>query len=485
MTQLEEPSFRIPFLPKGKATNSETDKRSSLQLPRLPNWWPYACAGLGITVLVALAFRPAPIAVDVEKVTQGAFKITIDAEGKTRVQERHVVTAPVAGHLQRMNLKVGDTVESGTVVGQIDTLSFDTQVRAIQARLKQLQAELVGVESQRPKSQELTQAEARLRVAESNQQAATAQVTLVRAALDQASRDRTRLQNLEVQGAISRQDREAAELEEARLIQQLEVAQQELMATMARVDDVREAIPLIQAQQRDPDYLINSYQAQIAGVEAELANLTDEARRTTITTPINGSVLRLPEASARFVSAGETLIELGDPTKLELVIDVLSTDATKISPGDTILVEKWGVPIILDAVVSHIEPAAFTEVSALGVEEQRVNVIGTFSTSIIKSSSSEILTNILGDGYHIEARIVTWADDNILQAPVSALYRCDNGWCVFVIESNRAQPRQVEVMQRNMTAAAISSGLQPGEQVILHPNEQIEAGRRVKVRNRK
>ncbi|MEM7794339.1 MAG: HlyD family efflux transporter periplasmic adaptor subunit [Cyanobacteria bacterium P01_C01_bin.118] len=485
MTQLEEPSFRIPFLPKGKATNSETDKRSSLQLPRLPNWWPYACAGLGITVLVALAFRPAPIAVDVEKVTQGAFKITIDAEGKTRVQERHVVTAPVAGHLQRMNLKVGDTVESGTVVGQIDTLSFDTQVRAIQARLKQLQAELVGVESQRPKSQELTQAEARLRVAESNQQAATAQVTLVRAALDQASRDRTRLQNLEVQGAISRQDREAAELEEARLIQQLEVAQQELMATMARVDDVREAIPLIQAQQRDPDYLINSYQAQIAGVEAELANLTDEARRTTITTPINGSVLRLPEASARFVSAGETLIELGDPTKLELVIDVLSTDATKISPGDTILVEKWGVPIILDAVVSHIEPAAFTEVSALGVEEQRVNVIGTFSTSIIKSSSSEILTNILGDGYHIEARIVTWADDNILQAPVSALYRCDNGWCVFVIESNRAQPRQVEVMQRNMTAAAIASGLQPGEQVILHPNEQIEAGRRVKEGNRK
>ncbi|MEO1096115.1 MAG: HlyD family efflux transporter periplasmic adaptor subunit, partial [Cyanobacteria bacterium J06638_28] len=160
------------------------------------------------------------------------------------------------------------------------------------------------------------------------------------AALEQASRDRARAQDLEAEGAISRQAREAAELEETRLIQDLEAAQRELEGAIADVVDAQEALPLLQAEQRDPDYLIDAYRAQIVGVEAELANLADEARRTTIVAPVSGSVLRVPEASARFVSAGEPLIELGNPAELELVIDVLSADAVKISPGDSVLSQK-------------------------------------------------------------------------------------------------------------------------------------------------
>lgn len=438
---------------------------------RLPRWLPYGAAGLGITVLVALAFRPAPIAVDVGTVTKGPLQVTVDAEGKTRVQDRYVVAAPVAGRLQRIDLEAGDPVEAGTVVAQLDPLPLDSQVQNAQARLRELEAELAGVETQRPKSEELTQAEARLRAAEAEQQAAAARVTQTQADLEQASRDRARAQNLEADGAISRQEREAAELAETWLIQALEAAQREREEASATVAAAREVLPLLRAEQRDPDYLIEVYQAQIAGVEAELANLADEARRTTIAAPIAGAVLRVPEASARFVAAGEPLIEIGDSAELELVIDVLSADAVKIDPGDRIWIEQWGGLHSLTAIVSYVEPSAFTEVSALGVEEQRVNIIGAFEPSDAVS---------LGDGYRIEARIVIWADDDALQVPVSALYRCDQDWCVFVVEGDRAYPRQVALGPRNTNAAVVESGLQPGEQVILHPSEQVAAGRLVK-----
>ncbi|MEM9007270.1 MAG: HlyD family efflux transporter periplasmic adaptor subunit [Cyanobacteria bacterium P01_F01_bin.86] len=486
MGQLKENAsgkfFRLRLRPHEEVVQPKEAKRPRLRLPLLPRWWPYGLAGLGITVLVALAFRPAPIAVDVGQVTQGPFKVTLDAEGKTRVQERYIVAAPVAGRLQRINLEAGDTVESGAIVAKIDPLPLETEVRAAQSRLQVLQAELTGVETQRPKSQELVQAEARLRSAEAEQQAAAANVDSIRAALEQASRDRDRNQTLEAQGAISRQTFEASELEETRLLQELEAAQQVLEGAIADIANARETIPLLQAEQSDPDYLIDVYQAQIVGIEAELANLADEARRTTIYAPVGGKVLRLPEASARFVPAGEPLIELGDPTQLELVIDVLSTDAVQISPGDPIIVEKWGHPTPLSATVSYIEPGAFTEVSALGVEEQRVNVIATLADPITEIPAPEATTTILGDGYRIEARIVIWANDSSLQVPISALYRCDQDWCVFVIEGNRAQPRKIDVIQQSTVAAAIVSGVQAGEQIILYPNEQIEAGRRVKLR---
>ena len=482
MGQLKEhgvgKAFRLRLRPKGKAAPADVTQRPRRRLPR---WLPYGLAGLGITVLVVLAFRPAPIAVDMGQVTQGPLQVTVDAEGKTRVQDRYIVAAPVAGRLQRIDLEAGDAVEAGTLVAQIDPLPLDTQVQAAQARLQELQAELAGVDTQRPKAEELTQAAARVRSAEAAQQAAAANVAQTRAASEQASRDRARAQELETDGAISRQAREAAELDETRLIQDLEAAQRELEGAIAEVADAQEALPLLQAEQRDPDYLIDAYQAQIAGVEAELTNLADEARRTTIAAPVSGSVLRVPEASARFVSAGEPLIELGDPTELELVIDVLSADAVKISPDDSILVEQWGGSVPLIATVSYIEPAAFTEISALGVEEQRVNVIGTF-TEPAAESTLESTRIPLGDGYRIEARIVIWAADNALQVPISALYRCGQDWCVFVVEEGRAYPRQITINHRSTTAAAVESGLQPGEQVILHPSEQIESGRKVEPR---
>ncbi|MGD1895952.1 MAG: efflux RND transporter periplasmic adaptor subunit [Phormidesmis sp.] len=447
---------------------------------RLPRSLLYGLASFSIVALVALAFRPAPISVDIGQVTRGPLQVTIDAEGKTQVQERYVISAPVAGRLQRIELEAGDTVEAEELIAQIDPLPLNAQVNEAQARLQQLQAELAGVETQRPKSQAIAQAEAQLQSAEAARRDAAAQVTEAEAALEQAQRDRRRAQNLEASGAISRQQRESAELNETRQAQALESMKQQLDSAIAQVTTAQESIALLRAEQRDPDYLISAYEAQIAGVEAELTNLADEADRTNIFAPTSGTVLRILEESARFVSSGDPLLEIGEIDKvdgaaqLELVIDVLSADAVKIKPGDTILVEQWGGPKTLTATVSRIEPAAFTEVSALGVEEQRVNVIGTFADNDI--SLSELA---LGDGYRIEARIVIWEANNVLRVPVSALYRCDTAWCVFCVENGRAYSREIKIAQRSPNLAAVEAGLQVEETVILHPNDQIESGRKV------
>ncbi|MEL6139332.1 MAG: HlyD family efflux transporter periplasmic adaptor subunit, partial [Cyanobacteria bacterium J06628_6] len=191
-----------------------------------------------------------------------------------------------------------------------------------------------------------------------------------------------------------------------------------------------------------------------------------------LTAPATGTVLRVPEASARFVQAGDPLIELGDPDQIELVIDVLSADAVKIEPSDPILIEQWGGGETLTGTVSTVEPAAFTEVSALGVEEQRVNIVGTFENKMVA----------LGDGFRVEAQIVIWDSNDALQVPISALYRCGGSWCVFVVKSGRAYPREITLSQRSPSAAVVETGLERGEQVILHPSDQIQEGRKVEPR---
>lgn len=470
MSQSQKHVTRKLFRWRSKDTSTQSASKRRL---RIPSWLPYGFVGLGLAVLVALAFRPTPIPVDIGIATTGPLQVTIDAEGQTRVKDRYVVSAPVDGRLQRIDLEAGDEVVANAVVAQLDPLPLGSKVSMAQARLQELRAELAGVDTQRPKAEALAQAAAQLRSTQATQQAEAAEVEETRVALEQARRDRVRAQGLEHRGAISRQAREAAELEEDRLVQKLAADEKRLGSAIANVSAAQEALTLLQEEQRDPDYLEDAYRAQIRGVEAELANLVNEAGRTTISAPISGTVLRVPDESARFVQAGDPLIELGNPEELELVIDVLSADAVQIQPGDPIIVDQWGGSEPLTATVSYIEPAAFTEVSALGVEEQRVNVIGTLSEST---------TNPLGDRYRIEARIVIWANDDVLQVPVSTLYRCGESWCVFVVKDGRVQPREIAIDHRSTMAAEVTDGLQPEERVVLHPSEQLQAGRQVKSR---
>ena len=459
--------------PSSLPPSTDKDQEPASPAPH-PIWkrLPYWLAGLGVLGLVVFALRPTPIAVDLGEVQQGTLLDTVDAEGKTRVRDRFIIAAPVSGRLARIDLESGDSLQKGTVVAQIDSLPLNTEVQAAQARLQELRAQLAGVETQRTKPAALAQAEAQINAAIAAQRQAEAKYQETQAILIQATRDRERTQALVAAGAQSRKVREDAELAETRRQQEVEAAQRQVEAAISNVAAARKNLAVLQAEQQDPDYLVDVYRAQIASAEAALTKLTDEAQRTTVKTPAAGSVLRVMQKSARFVQAGEPLLEVGNAAQLELVVDILSTDAVKVKPGALIQIEHWGGEEPLQAKVRYVEPSAFTEVSALGVEEQRVNVIADF----VNPPQS------LGDGYRVEARIVAW-EGNVLKVPISALFRCnEQAWCTFVDEDGKAQQRQIVIGQRNDLEAAVEQGLTVGEQVILHPTEQVTEGQSIRDR---
>lgn len=460
--------------------NPATEEQASPNPPpkpwrkRLPRRLPYWLAGLGVAGLVIFALCPTPVTVDLGQVEQGSLRVTVDAEGKTRVRDRFIIAAPVSGRLARIDLESGDSVQEGTVIARIDSLPFNAEVQAAQARLRELRAQLAGVETQRTKPAALAEAEANISAAVAAQRQAEANYQEAQANLTQAIRDRDRARELQASGAISRQDRENAELTATRRQQEVEAARRQVDAAIANVAAVRNARSVLQAEQQDPDYLLEVYRAQIASVEASLANLADAAQRTTVSAPAAGRVLRIMQKSARFVQAGDPLLELGNARQLELVIDVLSTDAVNIKPGALIQIDHWGGDEPLQAKVRSVEPAAFTEVSALGVEEQRVNVIADFVN----------LPQSLGDGYRVEAQIVTWEGKDVVKVPTSALFRCNQqAWCTFVDQNGKAQQRQIVISHRNDLEAVVEQGLTAGERVILHPSEEITDGQSIRDRS--
>ncbi len=476
---IDRPSKPVPLTKEEETERSIAPTTTKPKRKYFPRQLPYILGGLGILTVLVLAFRPSPMMVDVAEVRRGDVNVTVDEEGETRIRKRYVVSAPVDGRLQRIKLDEGDRVRKGDIIAQIDPLPLESDVREAQARLRQWQAEKTGVETRRPKQEALLQAEARILAAVAKQREASAKVERTRAELEQAKRDRQRNQQLHSDGVISRQEKERAELEETTKIRALEAEQRVLDSTIAEVNAAQKALSILRAEQQDPDYLLDVYDARIASIEAELAKLTDDARRTNITSPIDGYVFRVNLESAKYVEAGAELLELGNPQDLEIVVDLLSSDAVKVKPGATMFLEHWGGESTLEAKVRYIEPSAFTKVSALGVEEQRVNVIADFVDTDIP----------LGDRYRVETRTVVWSGQDVLVIPLSALFRCEPGnnrnlsntWCTFVVENNQAQKRQIEVSQRSNFEAVIESGLEVEEKVILHPNEQIKSGTMVKI----
>jgi HlyD family secretion protein len=457
----------------GRETDQPSEQKHSNRWQKLrpSRRWLYWIAGLGTVGLIALVFRPAPTRVDLVTVEREDLQVTVDEEGRTRVQDRFVVAAPVDGRLARVELSAGDEVEEGEIVARLDPLPFTSQVQQAQARIDSLQAEIAGVDTQRPKDFALEQARDRIQLAQTEQRQAQADLARAEAELAQARRDSQRAEDLASRGAIPQQDLESARLTETSREQGVKAAEERLQGAIAAVNAAQQDLSILQAEQQDPDYLVDVYQAEIDQVEAELARLADEAQRTNITAPVSGRVLRVPQESARFVTAGTPLIELGNPDLLELEIDVLSSDAVKIQPGDTILVDQWGGEGTLMAEVRYIEPSAFTKVSALGVEEQRVNIIADFVDAGV----------LLGDGFRVDTQIVIDEAEDALTVPISALFPCDPGTCVFTVEAGRAQITSVTPGPRNTFKAVVENGLEAGDTVIAFP-ESIESGRRIKSR---
>lgn len=388
-------------------------------------------AVLGIALLggLAMAFRPQPVMVEVAEVTRGPFEQVIEDDGKTRVRERYVVSAPLAGKLRRITLKAGDAVAAGMVLAAIDPSS----PALLDARTERELTERVGA-------------------AEASRLRAAATVERARAALDQSRSDLERFRKLAAQGFISAAQLEQAELETQISTRELEAAR---YAGQAAAHDVAVARAAL-LQVRD-------------GAAGKPSGWRWEVR-----TPVAGQVLKVMQESESIVAVGAPLLEVGQPAELEVVVDVLSTDAVQIKPGALARLLRWGRAEPLEGRVRRVEPAAFTKISALGVEEQRVNVVIDL-TSPVEAWQS------LGDGYKVDASIIVASLDNAIKVPVSALFRDGEQWAVFTVASGKAARRAVQLGRRGGMEAVVEKGLQPGEKVIVHPGDAVKDGARVKM----
>jgi HlyD family secretion protein len=354
--------------------------------------------------------------------------VTVDEEGVTRVRDRFVVAAPVSGRVLRIELDPGDRVKRGQVVAQVRAEApplLDARTRA--------------------------EAEAAVESARAALGRARAEEQRTKATLAQAQRDLARNRALVATGAMAQRE---AETQEA---------------------DVRVAEETANAAA----FAVRAAMSELQRTQTRLAPLSLEAptgRVVSVTAPVEGVVLKRLRESETVVPAGDPLIEIGDPSGLEIVADLLSTDAVRVKVGARAFVEQWGGDQPLEARVRRIEPAGFMKISALGVEEQRVNVVLDFV------ESSPATRAALGDGYRVEVRVVIWESPNVVQVPTSALFRHGEQWAVYVFEGGRARRTLVELGHQTGQYAEVLSGLDEGARVILHPGDTLVNGARVRER---
>jgi HlyD family secretion protein len=403
----------VPPLPPGVNARPEAQRR---------RWLPWVAGGV-LLVLIGLGLRPRPIPVEVTTVGSAPLRVTIDEEGITQVRQRYVVAAPVAGHLRRITLKPGARVVAGETV---------------LASLEAAGADLLDARGQ-------AQAEARVGAATNALGQATAQAERAAAALKLAETEAARRESLAERGLISQQELDVARTE-------FFSAQQEARAS--------------EFGQRVAEFEVA--QARAALVRAQ-PGAGGDAAVWAVTSPVSGVVLRVLQESARNVVAGHALLEVGDPADLEVRIEVLSRDGVGITPGARVWLEQWGGEPALEARVRLVEPAAFTKVSALGVEEQRVNVIADLVTPAVERVT-------LGDAFRVEARIVRWEGDDVRQVPAGALFQRAGAWQVFVVEGGRASLRRVTPGRSDGVNTQVLDGLAEGETVIIYPGDRIAEG---------
>jgi HlyD family secretion protein len=373
------------------------------------------------------AFLPRAVPVDTATAVRGPLRVTIEEEGKTRLKDRFVVSAPVTGYADRVELEVGDAVRKGQAVATVEPLRTDgLDARARAAGEARVAAAEAG----------LRQANANVREAEATERYATdlLERTTQLAGAGLATRD-----------AAERVESEASRAREARA------------AAAAAADAARHDVAQAQA-------------ALMRGGKG-----TDPRDAVAVRSPVAGRVLAVSHESEGVVQAGAPLVTVGDPGRLEVAVDVLSSDAVRIHAGTAVRFERWGGEKELEGTVRRVEPAGFTKVSALGVEEQRVFVIADLT-----SPRSEWET--VGDGYRLEARFIVWEGDGILQLPAGAVFRLGDRSAVYAVEGGRARLRTVEVGKRSAAAVQILSGIAEGERAIVHPGDTVSDGTRVRAR---
>ncbi len=391
-----------------------------MRLLKNPRLW---IVVLGVAGLLAVALWPTSVPVETAIVSRGPLMVTIDEEGRTRVRDRFVVAAPLAGRVLRIELEPGDRVQAGDVV----------------ARLRPEAAPMLDARSR-------AEAAAALDVARATVGRVQAEEQRARAALAQAERELKRVRDLVAESLATPQQLDAREA------------------------DVRTAQEAVNAA---------SFAARAAAADVERARVRltpavvdASGRIVPVVAPVDGVVLRRLRESESVVPPGDPLVEIGDPAQLEIVVDLLSVDAVRVKPGARVLIEQWGGDRSLEARVKRVEPYGFTKISALGVEEQRVNVI----LELVDPSGAWAS---LGDGYRVEARIVTWESADVLTIPTGALIRTGDQWAAYVVRDGRAALVPLTLGHQNGQTAEVTGGLDAGAVVVMHPGDTIADGVRL------
>lgn len=381
-------------------------------------WTGFAVAGLVALAVLIIVLWPSGVEVDYDTVNRGTLEVTVEEQGRTRARYRYTVAAPVSGRLLRTSVEEGDRVTAGE--------------------------ELTSIAPPPENSRSATTLKAQLASAEARQQEAQAALTEAKSNLAVALGDAMRRDELFKKGLVSVEERDhfakTADAAQARV----ESARASLSAAMASVNEAR---------------------ARLIGIDNE----STASELTTVVAPVEGTVLRVHEESERVVAAGTPLFELGKGNELEIIIDFLTQDAVKINPGDTIRIDGWGGSDTLLGTVRYKEPRAFTKISTLGVEEQRVNVIGDF----VDPPAS------LGAEFRVEAAVVVWSGSNILRIPTTAIFRRNGMWHAFVVRSGRARLQSIEIGQRGSDYAEVTDGIEDGDTIVLFPSELVKDGVKV------
>lgn len=369
--------------------------------------------------------RPRPVVVDSALVTRGPMVVTVDEDGVTRIKDRYLVSAPLAGNLGRIELTPGDPVDRGAVLSR-----------------------MLPVESPLLDERSKAGALARVLSASAAQRQAKTSIDRAKTALELAQAEADRTRALADKGAIAPVDLERANLA-------LRSRKEELASTQfgAAVAD---------------------YEVQVAAAAVKRVQPGTKAEQFDVTSPCSGVVLRVLQKEG-VAQAGAPILEIGDPAALEVVIDVLTSDAIQLKPGARARLERWGGDEPLAAHVKNVEPSAFVKVSAMGVEESRVN-------AVLQLDDPRDKWKALGDGYRLEAKIEIWKTDSALLVSEGALFRREDGWAAYVVEGDRATARAVKVGRRNGAVAQVLDGLKEGERVVLHPSDKLAAGSRVEAR---
>ncbi len=408
-------------------------------------WIVGGATALLLVLAVAWAFAPRPVEVELSPVTQGHFETTIDEDGKTRLTDRYLVSAPLAGRLERITLKEGDAVTAGMPLAQLHSV--------LPAMLDE---------------RALREQRARVEGAQDNVSRAGARIARAQVALDQARNEVRRSEQLALQGFVAPIKIETERLAALGAQRELEAASAERRMAVHELEQLQAALGVVGQPAAGPGIGKSGF---------------------TVRAPTAGRVLRVLQTSEGATALGTPLLEIGDTRRMEVVAELLTTDAMVALPGSRVVIEAWGGPAALEGRVRSVEPAAFTKVSALGVEEQRVR-------TLIDITSAQPEWQALGDGYRVSVRIVTLAKDQAVQVPVSAVFPLPASgtgeaggnpaaaarFAVFTADGGRALQVPVQLGARNRDTAWIRSGLIPGQQVIVYPPATVRDGVRIKAR---